>query len=84
MTILDRPLPVRRPTASPSVPEQGAPAPFGGSYVTTSSARPVTEGTYVTRTDAFSQHGPVAPATRGTYVSTSSSAPSGGTYTYTG
>lgn len=95
MTIIDRPAPPRHratapattsaPTATPAAVLSDS-APLGGRYVTTSSPRAATEGTYITRwTPTADVRDPGPALTRGTYVSVTTPAPtSGGHYTFAG
>lgn len=84
MTIIDRPTPVRRATASTSAVAHARRAPLGGRYVSSASPQPAHEGTYTSSGFAMSPNN-VSQQERGTYVTTSLRSPrSGGTYTYTG
>ncbi|MFC3298080.1 hypothetical protein FJV46_08985 [Arthrobacter agilis] len=87
MTIIDRPTITRRPTTSPQPGRTtGADAArrSAGTYVTTPTPRPDTEGAYVT-SSADERAGRVSALRRGTYVSTATFAPQlGGYYTYSG
>jgi hypothetical protein len=70
MTLIDRPRPAHRYSSVIAEPVRpAAPAPLGGRYVTARSARPATEGTYVTRSASVA----TTPLTRGSYVTTSTS-----------
>lgn len=93
MTIIDRPAPARHrataPTRTPDpapAPERSGSTPLGGRYVTTTSPRTASEGSYVTRWSSDTGSGSsTSVTTRGTYVTTTvPPAPSGGHYTYTG
>lgn len=90
MTIIDRPTITRRPSTSPQTGRTarttGADAArqSAGTYVTTPTPRPDTEGAYVT-SSADERAGRVSALRRGTYVSTATFAPQlGGYYTYSG
>ncbi|WP_422391078.1 hypothetical protein [Arthrobacter sp. N1] len=83
MTIIDRPRYARHSAATTHQPAADTPDLPGGSYVTATTPRPGTEGTYVSTAARATDQ--ARPLQRGTYVtSVLPSVQRGGTYTYAG